>query len=50
MKQENDSNSIEIVDYSLEEARAALDEMIEATLQEFDSACDKIDAELEQKG
>ena len=35
------------VDYSIEEADAALDDMIETTLAEFDAACDEIDAEYD---
>lgn len=34
-----------MVTYTIEEADAALNTMIEMTLSEFDSACDKIDTE-----
>ena len=43
-----DNNRIDTVDFSLEEAYEALDDMIETTLSEFDSACDKIDKEYAQ--
>ena len=37
------------VNYTIEEADAALDKMIQTTLSEFDAACDKIDAERNKK-
>ena len=36
-----------MVDYTIGEAEVALDDMIKETLSEFNSACDKIDAEHE---
>ena len=38
-----------MVNYSIEEADAALDVMIATTLSEFDAACQKIDAEYENQ-
>ena len=43
------SRTNNMVNYSIEEADAALDVMIATTLSEFDAACQKIDAEYENQ-